>query len=63
MDVEVSVRGGEADADRDGSVDLGELYAFVKDKVSRRASTEFNRDQTPALIGQAAKLKLPIARR
>lgn len=40
---------GEADADSNGSVTVGELYGYVKEQVGKRASLELNRDQTPTL--------------
>lgn len=55
---------GDADADRDGTVTLGELYPFVRGRVSERASRDLNRDQTPALIGGAGpRASLPVVRR
>lgn len=55
---------GDADADRDGTITLRELYPFVRGRVSERASRELNRDQTPSLIGGAgARADLPIVRR
>lgn len=55
---------GEADADRDGSVTLSELFAFARENVSKRASVELNRDQTPVISGDPAfYAKVPIARR
>lgn len=56
------LRGG-ADADRDGVVRLGELYPFVREHVSTRASRELNRDQTPVLLGGASARTLPLSRR
>jgi len=55
---------GDADADRDGTITLGELYPFVRGKVSERASRELNRDQTPVLIGGAGpRAATPVVRR
>lgn len=55
---------GDADGDRDGTITLGELYPFVRGKVSERASRELNRDQTPALIGgEGSHASLPVVRR
>jgi uncharacterized caspase-like protein len=42
---------GEADANQDGSVDLAEVYDYLKPQVERTARREFNNDQTPQLIG------------
>lgn len=55
---------GEADADRDGVVHLGELFSFAKENVSRKASAELNRDQTPVFIGELeSSARVPMARR
>ena len=55
---------GDADADRDGTITLAELYPFVRSKVSDRASRDLNRDQTPALLGGADRnASLPVVRR
>lgn len=55
---------GDADADRDGTVTLGELYPFVRGRVSESASRDLNRDQTPTLIGGAgSNASLPVVRR
>lgn len=55
---------GDADADRDGTITLGELYPFVRDRVSEHASRGLNRDQTPALIGgEGSRASLPVVRR
>jgi hypothetical protein len=57
---------GEASRDREGTVDLGGLYEFVKKNVSETASLEMNRDQTPVLLPSEFtvrdKLKVPISR-
>lgn len=54
---------GDADADRDGTITLGELYPFVRGRVADLASRELNRDQTPALIGGAGpRASLPVVR-
>jgi hypothetical protein len=47
---------GEADTNKDGKVDLSELYDYVKPHVSRVARREFNNDQTPQLLGNPALL-------
>ena len=41
---------GEADNNKDGKVLLGELYNYIKENVSKTASIELNRDQTPMLL-------------
>lgn len=56
---------GEADGNSDGVVDVGEFYDYVRQNVSRKASIEMNRDQTPDLLpGRASAhvLAIPIAR-
>ncbi|MBI5242098.1 MAG: hypothetical protein HY922_00275 [Elusimicrobia bacterium] len=56
---------GEADADADGVVSVGELYAYSRAQVEREALRGLNRDQTPALLPAAAaeeRLKTPVAR-
>jgi hypothetical protein len=56
---------GEADKSGRGVVSVGDLYEYVKQSVTRTASLELNRDQTPDLLpGKAAEsiLSLPIAR-
>jgi uncharacterized caspase-like protein len=47
---------GEADTNKDGSVDLSELFAYVKPQVSRVARREFNNEQTPQLLGSPEML-------
>jgi uncharacterized caspase-like protein len=42
---------GEADANKDGSVDLAEVYEYLKPQVERIARREYNNDQTPQLLG------------
>jgi hypothetical protein len=41
---------GEADANKDGSVDLSEIFAYLKPQVERIARREFNNEQTPQLL-------------
>jgi len=57
---------GEASRDREGTVELGGLYEFVKKNVAETASLEMNRDQTPVLLPSEFtvqdKLKVPISR-
>ncbi|MEW6544328.1 MAG: ankyrin repeat domain-containing protein [Nitrospirota bacterium] len=42
---------GEADSNKDGSVDLRELFAYLKPQVERTARREYNNEQTPQLLG------------
>ena len=57
---------GEADKNGNGSIELGELYDYVKINVSEKASLELNRDQTPVLLPSADtapdRLKIPMAK-
>ncbi len=48
---------GEADSNKDGIIDLAELYEYIKPQVSRVARREFNNDQTPQLVGSPEMLK------
>jgi len=48
---------GEADANKDGSVDLSEVFAYVKPQVERTARRDFNNEQTPQLLGSPDVLK------
>jgi len=42
---------GEADKNKDGAVDLVELFEYVKPQVERTARRDFNNEQTPQLLG------------
>lgn len=56
------LRGG-ADKDKDRSISVGELFEYVRANVSRTASLELNRDQTPALLpakGSFRRKRWPI---
>lgn len=48
---------GEADTNKDGSVDLSEVFAYVKPQVERTARRDFNNEQTPQLLGSPDVLK------
>jgi ankyrin repeat protein len=41
---------GEADMNKDGSVDLAEVYEYLKPQVERTARRDYNNDQTPQLL-------------
>lgn len=41
---------GDADVKKQGVVDLGSLYKYVRMNVSEKASLEFNRNQTPVFL-------------
>jgi hypothetical protein len=47
---------GNGDQNKDGSIDLTELFGYVKLQVSRVARREFNNDQTPQLLGSPTVL-------
>jgi uncharacterized caspase-like protein len=42
---------GDADSNKDGTVDLRELFAYLKPQVERTARREYNNEQTPQLLG------------
>ena len=48
---------GEADKNKDGSVDLAELFTYLKPQVERKARRDFNNEQTPQLLGSPELLK------
>ena len=48
---------GEADKNKDGSVELAELYDYVKPQVERKARRDFQNEQTPQLLGNPELLK------
>lgn len=48
---------GEADKNKDGSVDLAELFNYLKPQVERKARRDFNNEQTPQLLGSSELLK------
>lgn len=47
---------GAADSDKSRSVTVGELGAYITEKVSYRARREYNREQTPEVKGNANKV-------
>jgi uncharacterized caspase-like protein len=51
---------GEADKNKDGSVDLAELFDYVRPQVERKARRDFNNEQTPQLLGSPELLKRGI---
>jgi len=51
---------GEADVNKDGSVDLSEVFAYVKPQVERTARRDFNNEQTPQLLGSPELLSKGI---
>jgi TonB family protein len=46
---------GEADANQDGKITVGEMQDYLSDKVSRQAMT-LNRKQYPQLVGDAGRV-------
>lgn len=42
---------GDADRNKDGNIDLAELFEYAKPQVERTARREFNNEQTPQLLG------------
>jgi len=57
---------GDADVEKQGIVDLGSLYRYVRLKVSEKASLEFNRDQTPVFLSSeitsGERMKMKVSR-
>ena len=51
---------GAGDQNKDGAVDLTELFEFVRPNVERVARREFNNEQTPQLIGSPEILSRKI---
>jgi len=53
---------GEADQNKDGTVELWEVFDYIKPQVERIARREYNNEQTPQLLGsvdvQNKKMKL-----
>ena len=48
---------GEADLNKDKTIDLQELFAYVKPAVQRTARRDYNTDQVPQLLGSLELLK------
>jgi hypothetical protein len=42
---------GAADKNKDGSIELAEVFDYVKPQVERKARRDFNNEQTPQLLG------------
>lgn len=51
---------GEADANRNGSVDLAEVFGYLKPQVERTARREYHNEQTPQLLGNPDFLNMGI---
>jgi hypothetical protein len=48
---------GEGDLNKDGAIDMAELYEYVKPNVSKVARKQYNNEQTPQLLGNQDSLK------
>ncbi len=48
---------GEGDLNKDGNIDMAELYEYVKPNVSKVARKQYNNEQTPQLLGSPDSLK------
>ena len=48
---------GEGDLNKDGKLEMAELFEYVKPNVQRIARKQFNNEQTPQLMGSPALLK------
>jgi uncharacterized caspase-like protein len=48
---------GEADLNKDGAIDLAEVYEYVKPNVQRIARKQYNNEQTPQLLASPDLLK------
>lgn len=51
---------GEGDTNHDGTIELAELFHYLKPQVERVARRDFNNDQTPQLLGNAGILERGI---
>lgn len=48
---------GEGDLNKDGNIDMAELYDYVKPNVSKIARKKYNNEQTPQLLDSPGSLK------
>jgi len=48
---------GEGDANKDGAIEMAELYDYVKPNVQRIARKQYNNEQTPQLLASPDTLK------
>lgn len=51
---------GEADRNKDGAIDLAEVFDYLRPQVQRVARREFNNEQTPQLTGNPKMLSKGI---
>ena len=42
---------GDADTNKDGKIDIAELFEYLRPQVERVARRDFNNEQTPLLLG------------
>ena len=47
---------GEGDTNRDGTIELTELFHYLKPQVERVARREFNNEQTPQVLDRGVRL-------
>jgi uncharacterized caspase-like protein len=48
---------GEGDANKDGVIEMAELYDYVKPNVQRIARKQYNNEQTPQLLASPELLR------
>src|SRR5207249_8048183 len=48
---------GEGDTNKDGTIELTELFHYLKPQVERVARREFHNEQTPQLLGSSVVLE------
>lgn len=48
---------GEADTNKDGKIDIAELFEYLRPQVERVARRDFNNEQTPLLLGDTDMLE------
>ena len=48
---------GEGDVNKDGVIEMAELYEYVKPNVQKVARKQYNNEQTPQLLGSPEMLK------
>jgi uncharacterized caspase-like protein len=53
---------GEGDLNKDGVIEMAELYEYVKPNVQRVARKQYNTEQTPQLLGSPEMLRKGSAR-
>ncbi|MEW6544225.1 MAG: caspase family protein [Nitrospirota bacterium] len=53
---------GEGDLNKDGTIDLAELYEYVKPRVQKVARKQFNNEQTPQLLASPDLLRKGVGR-